>query len=362
LHKNIIGKGYKVKIIDPVKDTRWDTFVSGHKYSTVYHHSVWKELLQKTFNHMTALYFILEDNENKIVGGVPIFFVKSWLTGNRFVSLPFASTCIPLCSNLNDFEILVRAISEKLKAYNCSYFEMRMRNDSQFLNSSMFKRICNSKSHVLPLDKDLDTLRKSFHKTSILQRINRALRDGLVARLAVSENDMKSFYKLLTLQRVKKFGLLPHPYRLFRNMWELLYQRNMLDLYIIEYHGKMIAGMLVLKYHDTAISEHAAADTQYLKHGTYQLLWWKAIESSNQQGFRFFDMGKSGIDDIGLIEFKRRWKPKEYEVYHLYLPEARGVYSESHTSMKRELLSFVLRHSPLPLTTLAGSFVYKHMG
>lgn len=353
---------YKVKIIDPLKDPRWDSFILEHKYSTVYHHSAWKELLQKTFKHMESMYFILEDNKNIIVGGIPLFLVKSWLTGNRLVSVPFASVCTPLVSNLDDFEILVRFISEKLESYQCSYLEMRIRDSSLLLNSDMFKKICTSKSHVLPLDKDLDTLRKSFHKTSIQQRIKRAQRDGLTSRIGVSEDDIKTFYRLLALQRLKKFGLLPHPYKLFRNMWELFYQRNMLNLHLIEYNGKVIAGMLVLKFHNIAISEHAAADNRYLKHSPYQFLWWKAIEVSHKEGFQFFDLGKSGLRDKGLIEFKSRWQPEEYNLYHLYFPDIKGVYSSNNTSLKRKVMNIIFRHSPLPLAKIGGNYIYRHMG
>lgn len=352
----------RVQIIDPAKDERWDEFVSNQKYSTVYHHSIWKELLQRTFRHMKSAYFVLEDAQKNIVGGIPLFLVKSWLTGNRLVSVPFASVCKPLVLEAEDFETLSKAMIEKLSDYNCSYLELRTRDDHPFLAVNNLKAVSNAKGHVLSLDKDLDTLLKSFHKTSIQQRIKRAAREGLEARLAASENDLRIFYRLLMILRLKKMGLPPPPYELFRNMWELLKPKDMLALHLIEYEGKVIAGMLVLKFNQIAISEHSASDDRFVKKCTDQLLWWKAIELAQKEGYEFFDLGKVSLDNKGLLEFKRRWQPREYNLINLYFPEAKGVYSAKKAGLKYALMNKAWRYMPVPVARIGGRFLYKHLG
>ncbi len=352
----------RVKIIDPSKDERWDNFISQQEYSTVYHHSVWKELLQNTFGHIESLHFVLEDAENNIVGGIPLFLVKSWLTGNRLVSVPFASVCKPLVSGLEDLEALTEAMIEKLSEYKCSYLELRTRDDHPFWVVNKFKEICQFKGHMLALNKDRDTLLKSFHKTSIQQRIKRAEREGLRARIASSENDLKAFYRLLTFLRLKKIGLPPPPYKLFKNMWEILRPKNMLVLHLIEYEKKVIAGMLVFKFNQIAISEHSATEGQYLKKCPDQLLWWKAIESAQKDGYKSFDFGRVSMDNKGLLDFKRRWQPREYNLFNLYFPEAKGVYSSNKEGLKYTLMNMAWRHMPVPIARIGGHFLYKHLG
>jgi hypothetical protein len=353
---------YKVKIIDPSKDPRWDSFVLEQKHSTIYHHSVWKELLEKTFKHMKSMYFILEDNKNKIVGGIPLFLVKSWLTGNRLASVPFASECVPLVSRLEDFEVLAGAIIDKLSKHQCSYLEMKIKDDSELLNISMLKKLCYSKSHVLSLDKDLDTLKKSFSKTAVQRMIKRAERVGLTVETGSSEEDMKTFFGQFILQRVKRFGLPPHPYIFFKNMWKLLYPKNMLTLQLIKHDGKTISGVLLLKFNHTVLLEHGVLDSQYLKDGVNPFFWWKAIELSHKEGFQFVGFGQSHLDDKGLIEFKRRWRMNEYNLFHLYFPDIKGVYSSRHEGLKDHLIGSLIRHCPLPVAQLGGNFLYKHMG
>lgn len=357
-----MGTDYKAGIIDPLKDPRWDSFVLEQKHSTIYHHSVWKEILQNTFKHIESKYFILEDDKNKIVGGIPLFLVKSRLTGNRLTSVPFASECTPLVSSLEDFEKLAGAIIDKVQGFQCSYLELKIRDDSDLLNTSLLKKIRICKNHVLSLDKDLDSLRKSFHKSCIQRKIKRAEEVGLKLKTGSSEEDLKIFFRLAMLQRVKKFGLPPYPYSFFKNMWKYLQPKNMLALKLIEYEGEIIGGMLLFIFKNIVSLEHIVSDSRYLKHGTSQFLWWKAIELAHKEGFKLFNFGQTNFTNKGLIEFKRRWLTEEYDLYYLYYPDVKGVYSSRHESFKDHLINILFRHAPLPVAQIGGNFLYKHMG
>ncbi|MBA7544224.1 hypothetical protein ES705_36576 [subsurface metagenome] len=136
----------------------------------------------------------------------------------------------------------------------------------------------------------------------------------------------------------------------------------MLVLHLIEYERKVIAGMLVLKFNRIAISEHSASKSQYLKKCPNQLLWWKAIELAQKEGYQFFDFGKVSLNNKGLLEFKRRWQPREYNLFNLYFPEAKGVYSLNKESLKYTLMNMAWRSMPLPIARIGGYFLYKHLG
>lgn len=350
------------RIIDPSGDVRWEKFVANHPSATVYHHTVWRDFLCKTFQHMKPCYIILENTQGEIVAGIPLFIVESWITGKRLVSVPFASVCHPLVTDDEDLGTLITASIEHCKQSACSYFEMRLRGTDQGQMIPGMKRTTQYKSHVLSLDRDLDGIRKSFHKTSVQQRIRRAEKKGLDTHYALSERELEEFYLLLSKQRLRKLGLPPHPYRLFKHMWDLLKPKQMLDLHLIEHDGKMIAGMLVLKANNMVISEHAATEKKYMNIGANQLLWWKAIESAHREGFRYFDLGKSHINAHGLLAFKRWWYPQEYDIYHYYYPDVRGIYATSRASATHKCLNMLWRHMPMSLAKFGGNFLYNHMG
>jgi len=97
----------EIKLIDNLSNAQWDGFVKTHPYGQIYHLAGWKDVLEKSFKHMKGYYFtIMEDSQIK--SALPIFHVKSWITGNRMVSIPFATFCDPLISTQNEFIELFR--------------------------------------------------------------------------------------------------------------------------------------------------------------------------------------------------------------------------------------------------------------
>src|SRR5512136_2928209 len=94
-----------VALIDPVEDKRWDNFVEHHPFGWVCHLSGWKKALERSFKHLKGHYLVLFSND-AIRAALPVFEVKSWLTGKRMVSIPFATVCDPLISNSNEMEVL----------------------------------------------------------------------------------------------------------------------------------------------------------------------------------------------------------------------------------------------------------------
>ena len=94
-----------VILLDPVSDTRWDPFVENHPYGWICHLSGWKHVLEKSFKQMKGYYLTLEDN-NRIKAALPIYEIKSIITGKRLVSIPFATLSDPLVTEPNDMKKL----------------------------------------------------------------------------------------------------------------------------------------------------------------------------------------------------------------------------------------------------------------
>ena len=114
-----------VTAIDPTQDPRWDKFVKNHHFGWICHLSGWKEVLEKSFKHLKGHYFALVDGDNRIKAGLPIYEVKSWLTGKRLVSIPFATLCDPLISTSEEMTVLLKAVMEFSRDRNISYLEIR---------------------------------------------------------------------------------------------------------------------------------------------------------------------------------------------------------------------------------------------
>jgi len=351
----------QVKIIDPSKDKRWDDFVLEHKFGSIYHHSSWGQVIERTYGHITPLYFVLEDSKGSIKAAIPFFLIKSWLTGTRLVSLPFTPFCDALAETSEDVERLLKAVIEKKDEFRASYIEIRTQKSYDLFSNNKLVEHLYYKTHILTLEANPETLRKSFHKTCVQQRINRAERNHVIVKMGKTESDMKTYYSLNLLAQ-KKHGLPPIRYKLFQNLWQVMRTNGTITLLLAEHEDKVIAGTILLRFKDTMYSQDSASDKRFLKYNPNHLLLWKAIEMACNEGFRYFDFGKTSGRDRGLADFKRRWATEEHEIPYLYYPDIRGITSIQEESIKYRLMTAIGRRMPLSLAKIWGKAVYKHMG
>ena len=352
----------QVKIIDPSNDKRWDTFVLEHKFGSIYHHSSWKEVIERTYSHATPLYFILEDNKGRIKAGIPFFLIKSWLTGTRLVSLPFTYLCDVLADTWEDVNRLLEAVIDEKEKFRASYVEIRTQRSYDLFNNSKTIKRFYYKTFILTLNNEPEILRKSFHKTSVQQRINKAKRENTIVRAGKTEEDMRIFYNLHILTR-KKHGLPPQPYKFFHNLWRIMHPRGLFNFLLAEHDSKVIAGAILLKFKDTVYYQESVSDSRFLKkYSPNHFLIWKAIEMACNEGFKYFDFGRTSPKDRGLIDFKRRWGTEEHEIPYLYFPAIKGITSIEEESIKYRLVTTMGRKMPLSLAKIWGGFLYKHWG
>src|ERR1043165_8425904 len=88
--------------------------------------SAWKFVLEDTLPHIRGKFLVLSDAATgEIQAGLPVYAVKSWLLGNRTVSVPFASFCDPLISRPEDLSILLEEIHDFARRSRSRRIEIR---------------------------------------------------------------------------------------------------------------------------------------------------------------------------------------------------------------------------------------------
>lgn len=351
----------KVKLIDPLDDVRWDTFVENHPYGTIYQHSSWMRVIALTYKQARPLSFVIEDEKSNIRAAIPSFIVRSKLTGTRIVSLPFTSYCDPLVDDKQDFTTLLDEIINKLKNVSASYYELRVLKCLDLIKGNRLKCHNYHKTHILNLEGGFERIRRAFHKSSVVSTVKKAVKCQVIIREALSEQDLKKFYFIHAITR-KRHGFPIQPYRLFKNMWEILHPQDYFTLLLAELNGTAIAGIVLFKFKDTLSLEHAGSIPEYLPSRPNHLLWWRAIETACSEGYSYCDFGKTPSDNKGLLNFKRRWGAKMYDVPYFYYPEIKGTMSLEQNSLKHKLLRSMGKHMPLPVAKIMGEFAYHHLG
>lgn len=202
----------EIKIIDPCSDPRWDKFVENHPFGWIVHLSGWKKVIEQTFPHIKGHHLALIDTEtNEIKAGLPIYEIRSWLTGKRLVSIPFATISDILTSNVEQSSLLINEAIRLLKQLKYSHIEVKTLGSSSLVHHEQLRENHDYKHHYLDLAEGKEAIWKHFNYKSIRYEINKANKNKIKLKVAETENDLRTFYMLYAITR-KRLGLPSQPY------------------------------------------------------------------------------------------------------------------------------------------------------
>ena len=84
-----------VYTLNPLLDSRWEDFAETHPRASIFHTPGWLEALRRTYGYEPIVYTTSAPG-TPLANGIVFCRVRSWLTGDRMVSLPFTDHCEPL--------------------------------------------------------------------------------------------------------------------------------------------------------------------------------------------------------------------------------------------------------------------------
>lgn len=344
----------KMYVLDPLTDKRWDDLVESHPRASVFHHSGWLRALASTYGYKPL---VLTETRagGPLKSGIPFCIVKSWMTGHRLVSLPFADHCEPLFSDSLDEMELAHWLREVFVQQKLRYVEMRplmwSSNRSCPLHASTQYWF-----HTLDLTNSLEKIFRGFHKNSIQRRIQHAEREQVVYECGSSARQVSDFYRLQVLTR-RRHQLLPQPLAWFRNLTNAM--GDNLKLHVASKHGLPIAAILTLSHGNTTVYKYGCSDARFHKLGGMPFLFWRLIEQSKAEGGERIDFGRTEMSNDGLRVFKERLGAKcQQGTYMRYPePEVRRRAMADWPAL-RSLVSFI----PNALSPWLGRLAYRHLG
>ena len=211
-----------------------------------------------------------------------------------------------------------------------------------------------------PGNTDANGMEASLH-TSARRAIRKAEREGLTIRVATDEAAMREFYRLTVLTR-RKHGLLPQPWRFFRNIHKHHMAAGAGYLLLAEHNGVVIAGDLLLHFRDELTYKFNASDPQYLHLRPNNLLLWHAMKTGADLGCRSLDLGRCEEDNEGLRRFKLLWGSREEDLSYYYYPanNSNGGLLSNHIA--RTGLALFVKYAPTAALQRAGTMLYGNFG
>lgn len=342
--------------VNPLSDCRWVELLQKHSDASIFHTPAWLQALHRTYGYEPVVFTTSPPNV-PLKNGMAFCRIRSWLTGNRLVSLPFSDHCQPLVSSGEELSLLLTALAANPDRH-CRYIELRPlsagrmppSDSCQFAESGAF--YC----HSLDLRRDLDEIFLQMHKSCVQRKIRRAEREGLSYEEGGSEEILRKFYSLLLLTR-RRQGLPPQPFAWFRNLAHFLGET--LRVRLVSKSGSPVASIITLRYKGGEVYKYGCSDARLHALGGMQLLFWHAIRDAKESGSKQMDLGRSDINNDGLNTFKLHLGARCYALkYYRFPPKRIGTVAHWQTGFFPKLSA----HLPEVFFVAAGRVLYRHVG
>jgi hypothetical protein len=344
---------------DPIHDYRWEQFLRTHPGASVFHTSAWLNALSSTYGYEPVV-FTTSAPTNPIRNGVLFCRVKSWLTGLRFVSVPFGDHCEPLFTANEDRLLLTAFLPRLVEQEHCDYIEVRWPTPDAFgptqyglVRSAIFLH------HLLDLRPPLPALFDRLHKSCFQRRIRRAENERLTYAEGMSDSLLRQFYSLLVLTR-RRHGVPPQPMVWFRNLRD--YFGEAIKIRVALKNGEPIAGILTLRYKDILVYKYGCSDAAFHRYGVMPFLFWQTIQRAKEEGVAEFDLGRTDAYDSGLIAFKNRLGATTSSLIYYRYPASSAARPAFSAFMQQRRVSAVSAHMPTMLLRAVANCLYRHVG
>jgi hypothetical protein len=339
--------------LNPLEDCRWPAFVDAHPAASAFHTQAWLGALQRTYGYEPVVYTTDSPSAPSLSNGIVLCRVRSWLTGNRLVSVPFADHCQPLVERSDDRAALVATLQATTRE-QWRYVELRPLEAGFQAADSQAEISASYAWHCLDLRRPPADIFSGFHESTIRRKVRRAERETLRYVEGRTEDLLADFYRLMVLTR-RRHGLPPQPLSWFRNL--AIGFGDSLNIGLALKGDQPIAAALTLRHQTTLVYKYGCSDATFHSTGAMPFVFWETIKRANAAGLTTFDLGRSDLDNPGLIAFKSRFGARKSLLTYLRL----GARSRASASFRSPLPSGVARRMPSYVLIIAGKMLYRHL-
>jgi CelD/BcsL family acetyltransferase involved in cellulose biosynthesis len=340
--------------VDPLRDARWGELVDSHPRASVFHSPKWMRALHAVYGYEPVAVTTCAPG-TRLTNGLAFCRIRSWLTGRRFVSLPFSDHCEPLIHRPEELDEMLLQMKRYVAEDQWKYIEIRPVS-SEPSSHTEFGRLVTYCFHRLDLSLSSEKLFHNLHKDCVQRKIRRAEREKLTYEEGTSEDLLQKFYRLLVMTRRRQY-LPPQPLDWFRGLIAAF--GSDLKIRVASKDGVAVASILTLSHKKSMIYKYGCSDTAFNNLGGTALLFWKTIGEAKDAGLETLDMGRSDANNQGLIAFKEHWGAVKTSIsYWMYPNRPPRPSSGWKTSVTKRIVSA----APDLVLETVGKLLYRHIG
>ena len=342
----------KYRIVNPLEDSSWDSWIASQDGGTIFHTSSWARALCDSYGYVPR-YLFSETDKGSVA--FPLMELKNPFSGKRGVSIPFSDYCDPVGDSGVPVPDVMESIWEYGEKVGWKTVELRFRK-IVLEGAIPSQELLN---HVLELRGSEVELTSRF-RDSTRRNIRKAIKEGVEVRIDDSIESIRHFYRLHCLTR-KEHGLPPQPISFFENLHRHLISKGA-GYVAVAYHERLpVSAAVYLHTGRKGFYKYGASDKNHFHLRANNLVMWEAIRWYLKNGYASLCFGRTEVDNEGLNQFKTGWATDAGSIryYMLDIDTKKFLKRKSNVS---GVHNKIFRHMPVPLLRFTGMLLYRYFG
>lgn len=339
-------------MILPITDVRWMNFIEQTPNANIFHHPAWSHLLAQCYNYSPKV-FTFVDSQNAVTAGLPLMQLPNLISGVRWECLPFTDHCFPLYQDETDQSRLYDAILASAREKNINGVGFR----GEPISHMGVRQTRQYAWQTLQLEDDFRYVSDRIHPMH-KRNARTAEKRGVRIKWGNTKEDIDTFYRL-HLQERHRQGVPVQPKRFFHLIEKLLLQTGLGSILFAYKDEKVISGLLLLHFGQILTYKFGASDKASLIFRPNDLLFWTAIQWGCENHLHLFDLGRSDLDNRGLISYKQGWGADELPLSYF---SSSSTLHQRVTGKMSGMMKTVIRNSPPWVCRFIGELFYKYAG
>jgi hypothetical protein len=342
-----------LRILNPSEHPDWDAELLHYGDYSFFHTSAWALVLAKTYGFRPLYFAMIEADRPALL--MPIMEVGNILTGKRGVSLPFSDQCPPLGDNKEVLRAAMQSAIEYGEKNNWRYIEWR---DSCYFADGVSPWKSYGIHNIDLVEAEAGLFARL--SPSNQRNIKKAMREGVTVTIDRSPESLRAFYRLHLVTR-KRHGLPPQPFSFFQNIFEYIIAQGH-GVVVLAYHDRRsIAAAVFFHFGKKAIFKYGASESKYSSLRPNNLVMWEALKWYGKEGIQTLSLGRTDVENLGLLRYKRAWGAKE-SILKYFRYDIRNKALASGRPGSPVLYRKVFSRMPIAVLRLIGRFLYRFAG
>jgi FemAB-related protein (PEP-CTERM system-associated) len=332
----------------PKNIDRWGDYVKKNKECNIYHSYSYLKYISEYF-YCELFLFCIEDND-EILGILPMHLTKAFPYGSQLVSNPFNGTYGGLCSNNKKIEeYMVKHLEAYVSDMKVRFAELREKDEADY-KLPIYDIYVN---YELSLFGEIDKIWEDKVKSKTRNQIRKALKSKLEWSI-YKEEGIDFFYKVYeeTMSRLGSPFLNKFFFQGLMNNFN-----NDMFISIVKYQGKPISVQWLVKSKNKVYNPWAGLVREHQALCPNNLGYWKTICWAHEAGIESFDFGRS-IKGSSQEKFKKGWGGDKTKLnYHYILNNNEKIPEINPTNKGIKILSKIWKVIPISVKRMLTSFL-----